>query len=189
LFIALLFAQIFTFLADIAMVVLDFVDMFTLKAALHPFIYAIKLKIEFIVLNQLTCLVQPNSDFFVYLGDPTLHKHGGNKRRSRRQTTAYTRQISHEQEHPQCLKCSSLEIELCSQNSSTDSEPATPQHISFQANLRRPQARFLQDIGSLVPMKRSPTNEMDDRGDRVFIDLERQYLGQYDRHAQNSPNG
>jgi hypothetical protein len=41
LFLALLFAQIFTFFADFAMVVLDYVDMFTLKASLHPFIYAV----------------------------------------------------------------------------------------------------------------------------------------------------
>jgi hypothetical protein len=46
LFLALLFAQIFTFFADFAMVVLDYMDMFTLKASLHPFIYAVSRSID-----------------------------------------------------------------------------------------------------------------------------------------------
>ncbi|KAF2434336.1 hypothetical protein EJ08DRAFT_562686, partial [Tothia fuscella] len=58
LFIALLFAQTFGFVSDMAMIILDYEDMFTLKASLHPFIYAIKIKIEFLVLNQLSSLVQ-----------------------------------------------------------------------------------------------------------------------------------
>ena len=180
LFIALLFAQVFTFLADTAMVVLDHVDMFTLKASLHPFIYAIKLKIEFIVLNQLTCLVQPNSDFFVYLGDPTLQQHGSGKRKSRRMSRTEGVEVDDEKARPLCLQCRSLSDDMCSRNSSADSEVVTPpQHITFQADLRRPRAQLLQDVGSLVPLKSSLTNELEDRGDRIFVDLERRYLGRF----------
>jgi hypothetical protein len=36
----------------------DYKDMFTLKCTVHPFVYALKLKLEFIVLNQLLALVR-----------------------------------------------------------------------------------------------------------------------------------
>lgn len=38
--------------------VFDYTDRFTLKCTIHPFIYSIKLKLEFIVLNQLQTLVK-----------------------------------------------------------------------------------------------------------------------------------
>ncbi|KAF1981554.1 hypothetical protein K402DRAFT_306200, partial [Aulographum hederae CBS 113979] len=53
----LVLAQVLIFSSDMVMVVTDYLDMFTLKASLHPFIYALKLKIEFVVLNQLRHLV------------------------------------------------------------------------------------------------------------------------------------
>ncbi|KAF2103490.1 hypothetical protein NA57DRAFT_72465 [Rhizodiscina lignyota] len=56
--ILLVLAQIAVFFSDMVMVVVDYADMFTLKASMHPFIYAIKLKIEFVVLNQLRRLVR-----------------------------------------------------------------------------------------------------------------------------------
>ncbi|TID13239.1 hypothetical protein E2P81_ATG10091 [Venturia nashicola] len=65
LFIALAFAQAFGLVADLVMVVLDFEDMFTLKASLHPFIYAVKLKIEFLVLNRLGAVVGVQGGGFV----------------------------------------------------------------------------------------------------------------------------
>lgn len=37
------------------MVTLDFKDMFTLKASLHPVFYAVKLKIEFLVVEVAGC--------------------------------------------------------------------------------------------------------------------------------------
>ena len=43
---------------DILLTVIDFNDMFTLKCTIHPFIYSIKLKLEFIVLNQLQQIVK-----------------------------------------------------------------------------------------------------------------------------------
>jgi hypothetical protein len=38
--------------------VFDYTNKFTLKCTIHPFIYSIKLKLEFIVLNQLQTLVK-----------------------------------------------------------------------------------------------------------------------------------
>lgn len=54
---ALAFVQAFGLAADMVMVTLDFKDIFTLKASLHPVIYAVKLKIEFLVLNLLGAVV------------------------------------------------------------------------------------------------------------------------------------
>lgn len=54
----LVLAQLAVFSSDMVMVVVDYLDMFTLKASMHPFIYAVKLKIEFVVLNQLRGLVR-----------------------------------------------------------------------------------------------------------------------------------
>ena len=43
---------------DIGLTTFDYKNMFTLKCTLHPFVYALKLRLEFIVLNQLLSLVR-----------------------------------------------------------------------------------------------------------------------------------
>ena len=58
----LIAVQILVVLMDIALLVIDCIGMFTLKAVLHPFAYGIKLKIEFAVLNLLLNLVRHDSD-------------------------------------------------------------------------------------------------------------------------------
>ena len=63
----LIAVQVAVVLIDIALLVIDCIGMFTLKAVLHPFAYGIKLKIEFAVLNLLLNLVKHESvvgDFF-----------------------------------------------------------------------------------------------------------------------------
>ena len=63
----LIAVQVLVVLMDIALLVIDCIGMFTLKAVLHPFAYGIKLKIEFAVLNLLLNLVRHDSaagDFF-----------------------------------------------------------------------------------------------------------------------------
>jgi hypothetical protein len=54
----LIFAQVVAVLFDIALITVDWDNMFTLKVTIHPFVYAVKLKIEFIVLNQLLALIK-----------------------------------------------------------------------------------------------------------------------------------
>ncbi|KAI8963523.1 hypothetical protein F5Y11DRAFT_147191 [Daldinia sp. FL1419] len=48
----LIIVQIAVVLADIPVIVLDYCNYFTLKAVIHSFIYAFKLQIEFVVLNE-----------------------------------------------------------------------------------------------------------------------------------------
>ena len=60
----------------------DYKNMFTLKCTLHPFVYALKLKLEFIVLNQLLALVKnglaqpgaPGMGLFTDSDDSSLEK-------------------------------------------------------------------------------------------------------------------
>jgi hypothetical protein len=54
----LIFAQVFSILCDIVLITVDWNNMFTLKVTIHPFVYAVKLKMEFIVLNQLLALIK-----------------------------------------------------------------------------------------------------------------------------------
>jgi hypothetical protein len=54
----LIFAQLMAILFDISLITVDCNNMFTLKVIIHPFAYAIKLKMEFVVLNQLLALIK-----------------------------------------------------------------------------------------------------------------------------------
>jgi hypothetical protein len=54
----LITAQIIAIIFDVALVIVDWNNMFTLKVSVHPFVYAVKLKMEFIVLNQLLALIK-----------------------------------------------------------------------------------------------------------------------------------
>jgi hypothetical protein len=54
----LITAQVLSILFDVALVTVDWNNMFTLKVTIHPFAYAVKLKMEFLVLNQLLALIK-----------------------------------------------------------------------------------------------------------------------------------
>jgi hypothetical protein len=43
---------------DAGLTTFDYLNMFTLKCTIHPFVYSVKLKLEFVVLNQLLSLVK-----------------------------------------------------------------------------------------------------------------------------------
>jgi len=48
----LVLIQIIVILADVLVISLDYAQYFTLKAVLHSFVYAFKLQLEFVILNQ-----------------------------------------------------------------------------------------------------------------------------------------
>ncbi|KAF2399820.1 hypothetical protein EJ06DRAFT_35703 [Trichodelitschia bisporula] len=54
----LVLVQVLVIALDAMLTVWDYTDKFTLKCTLHPFVYSVKLKLEFIVLNQLQSLVK-----------------------------------------------------------------------------------------------------------------------------------
>jgi hypothetical protein len=72
----LIAAQAFVFLSDITMIVLDYADYFYIKVIIHPFIYGLKLKIEFVFLNQLVALVKTG------MGGHSFPRHYSGDRRS-----------------------------------------------------------------------------------------------------------
>ncbi|KAI9751571.1 MAG: hypothetical protein M4579_006006 [Chaenotheca gracillima] len=53
----LVLIQVIVILIDVAMIILDFVNLSTPKAVIQSFVYAVKLKLEFTVLNQLVDMV------------------------------------------------------------------------------------------------------------------------------------
>ncbi|KAM7201354.1 hypothetical protein V8F33_003454 [Rhypophila sp. PSN 637] len=54
----LIAVQVAAILMDAGLSVFDYLSLYTLKCAIHPFVYAVKLKLEFIVLNQLLAIVK-----------------------------------------------------------------------------------------------------------------------------------
>lgn len=54
----LVLVQLIVIVFDSGLTVLDYHNMFTLKCTVHPFVYTIKLKLEFVVLNQLLSLAK-----------------------------------------------------------------------------------------------------------------------------------
>lgn len=54
----LIAVQVATILMDVGLTTFDYLSLYTLKCALHPFVYAVKLKMEFVVLNQLVAVVK-----------------------------------------------------------------------------------------------------------------------------------
>lgn len=66
----LIAVQVLVVLMDIALLIIDCIGMFTLKAVLHPFAYGIKLKIEFAVLNLLLNLVKHGGTASNFFGAP-----------------------------------------------------------------------------------------------------------------------
>lgn len=54
----LISVQVLAISLDAGLTTFDFMNMFTLKCTLHPFVYSVKLKLEFIVLNQLLSIVK-----------------------------------------------------------------------------------------------------------------------------------
>jgi hypothetical protein len=173
LFIALVFAQIFGFVADMVMVVLDYENMFTLKASLHPFIYAVKLKIEFLVLNQLSCVVKPyREDFVEWVGEEQVKPQ--NAVLSRWPNRVRWREIYAGNEGSTCLTCQLLVDQRKKRGSSgTEKSPAVSQSSSpLTTNLVAPLQR-----GSLSSLAIGEAHR--DSRDRRLEDLERQYLGRY----------
>jgi hypothetical protein len=60
---------------DLCLVILNYVDMFYLKATIHPFANAVKLRLEFIILNELLNLIRHGmvpGNFIVPNDDDTL---------------------------------------------------------------------------------------------------------------------
>lgn len=54
----LIWIQIIVILCDVIVITLDYCEYFTLKAVLHSFVYAFKLQLEFVILNDVKAMAQ-----------------------------------------------------------------------------------------------------------------------------------
>lgn len=70
--------QVIAISFDAGLTAFDYMNMFTLKCTLHPFVYSVKLKLEFIVLNQLLTIVKKGLAPGLREGNfPDLNSKGG----------------------------------------------------------------------------------------------------------------
>lgn len=101
----LIFVQVVAILLDIGLTVFDYLSLYTLKCAIHPFVYAVKLKMEFIVLNQLVALVQ---DRGCRSGGGYLHNHNARECGGGHQYYYYGREEQPTRKIADCKSSSSL---------------------------------------------------------------------------------
>jgi hypothetical protein len=181
LFAALLFAQTFGFFADMSMLVLDYENMFTLKASLHPFIYAIKLKIEFLVLNQLSILVRPDGGDLAYWEGGSELNLSPELRRQRDSAWSFRFSRSKIEKNNICLRCQSLDgLNRESSIVEHSEKSLTRTNSSFVPQVVLPRdfaGASLHDDGSLTVDK--PCGNQIKTDDDQIEDLERQYLGKF----------
>ena len=58
----LIWIQVTVILCDIIIIVLDYCEYFSLKAVIHSFVYAFKLQLEFVILNDLKAMSQQGNN-------------------------------------------------------------------------------------------------------------------------------
>jgi hypothetical protein len=57
----LIWIQVIVILCDVIVITLDYCEYFTLKAVMHSFVYAFKLQLEFVILNDIKAMAQSGS--------------------------------------------------------------------------------------------------------------------------------
>jgi hypothetical protein len=156
----MVFAQVLTLLVDLAMVTLIYLELMY-KTMLHAFCYGVKLKVEFLALNQLQNMVQGRNDI-IFTGGPTA----ANTVRPCGAIITNVRRFG---------------------SASADSEQGEPCHgnlgtVSHNAIRKCPD---LQEFKTALTCKEEKSqsinqgNQSGDSAEESISDLERQYLGRY----------
>lgn len=170
----LIIVQVFAVLAHIPLIALAFADYFVMKASLQSLVYAIKLKLEFVVLNQLLSIVKEGSAALQGANKPPARKAAS---RSRSETTtvsgkpgisqcdlSYGKSTSHRPLPTAYVKTGAV----MSVNEKANIN-ATVLPVSFSRDAPAVQSSVSHD-DAIRPCRESEYS---------FADLERQYLGQY----------
>jgi hypothetical protein len=182
LFIGLLFAQAFDLVVDAAMVALVYRGLYTLKGALHPCIYAIKLKIEFMVLNQLSSVVQQNGNNLV-LARVESSPLDGNSPSKKRDYLWPSKSGSKEQGPKQVNRCEHCQAWGPQAQKSASSHVARIEPSQHEINIAVPSpshsAHASYDAGTKTRPTRTVTEGSVSVEDRGFDELGRQYLGKF----------
>ena len=194
--VSLVTVQVVVVLMDIAMIVIDCFGYFTLKAVMHPFSYAVKLKIEFAVLNLLLGMIKKGpSNMKIRAGselsDETEVPPSPGPRRASVASMKSCLGMRRMSEVPvsEQIIVKKTDYDVCwlqqkqpSSTASVDSRSVTqvtpvqrPQQVAMPPNL----ARLDSDDTLCEGM---PADDKDVNID----DLERQYLGRFGLHRLNS---
>ncbi|CAO2647984.1 Nn.00g089060.m01.CDS01 [Neocucurbitaria sp. VM-36] len=169
----------------------DYKNMFTLKCTIHPFVYALKLKLEFIVLNQLLALIKnglnaqpgPRMGLFTDSDDSSLEKENSNG-------DSLPNITLNEAERRKVANTFITKSPIASgQAKPFDSNPAVPKvrvgsaaMIKFPNETRREARKDTsndeQDLKHVIGRPDDET-EVSNKTQTVISDLQRQYLGRY----------
>lgn len=161
----MVFAQIVTFTFDMTLVLLIMFEPIY-KAAFMPALYGIKLKVEFMALNQLQSLVQPNARTLEFMGelDPENRIEQVENRDGDNQGPAMAEGVGLDIEKQRvCAQCGSLSSDATSPSSKDFGltiEPVSSAAFDNQGLLRRP----------VVQLSHASSNG-------CISELERRYLG------------
>lgn len=166
----MVFAQVVTFTFDMTLVVLTCLELMY-KAMLMPFCYGVKLKIEFMALNQLQSLVQPNVNMFQFTGEqnvPAQAPHNANLALDVEAAGALNEVLSDK-------GCESKDCESPLHKVESPESPASPDSDRTLA----PEASAGQ--ASRVQLQRPMVQISQVSSTGSISELERQYLGRRDK--------
>ena len=184
----LIAVQVLVVLMDIALLVIDCIGMFTLKAVLHPFAYGVKLKIEFAVLNLLLNLVKHGSiagDFFGAPNGDGSDEGSANTLPGRRSSAprVWFRRASMGLKEPD-PKPDKVNITKTLEFEVTWQAPTCKNSHAMILPLRSPSPAAAPEMVRLDSGSTLQGVSSDRDGDNSLEDVERQYLGSFGFHRR-----
>lgn len=213
----LIFTQAVAILFDATLTTVDWNDMFTLKIIIHPFVYAIKLKLEFVVLNQLLALIKhglaPGSfpapdEESPDATDPVLSRSGKHVPFFQSDTTAVTggeksdpnsvsagRVIGRDMQYPPPA-CHSQDPDIILPSPPPGPSEDLPIHevsTPYIPTNRPPSPRSRRSFEPHMPPRSmsDPTplvpGQRDRNSDEIVAEIERLYLGRFGMESPNTP--
>jgi hypothetical protein len=180
----LILVQVTCILLNLPFIVLAYIEIFLLKATLTSFAYAIKLKLEFLVLNQLVGIVRHgiaprgvhHADEEQAPGPPSTRRPSAAVRASKKRRFSLA---------PLRLR-SSLSNSLPSPATKTASADTGEKTVSESNS--QPTAQISSTGRNTLVNSERTTNSVDEilpsrEEDKSFADTEKQYLGQYGKRS------
>ena len=189
--VSLITVQVIVVLMDIAMIVIDCFGYFTLKAVMHPFSYAVKLKVEFAVLNLLLGMIKKGPSNVQMRADSELSRETdtpsspGPRRASVASIKSWfgVRRMSEVPSNENMI-VKKLDYEVCWQQQRAPSTPSLDSKaITLGTPLRKPEQVAVPPNLTRLDSDDTLCGGMTPTDDDVSLDdIERQYLGRFGLH-------
>ncbi|KAF7502038.1 hypothetical protein GJ744_008478 [Endocarpon pusillum] len=195
----LILTQLVVITMDIALILIDYIGYFTLKAALHPLAYAIKLKVEFAVLNLLLSLFRRDTtagNFFfsddekydtktekTYKDQRRRNYIFFERKKSPKSTAATAMSLSEKQQNENFHDIKlTREIDV-RWDDRTRTNPLALTDVVISMH-QKPLPTFIPRIQRLDPGSTSQWDKAEGKNDKFddLDDIERQYLGSSGMH-------